>query len=257
MVTAMDIRIHDVSSGIPLEDNSVDAIVTSPPYFGQRAYGEDPNEIGRGDSMEDYLYSLQETMRECQRILKPTGLLWLNIWDTASGSGGAGGDYNAGGTKEGRRKWKQGETGLPNMTWCNVHGRLVNRMLADGWLLRAEIIWDKKLERREDLKHVRRVRPAHEMIYCFAKDKGYRWDHEALAETGTVWHFAPSSAKGRGPAPFPYELVERCLRPSGIQRGDVVVDPFAGSGTTLVVAEEFFGATAIGFDLYQPEDDDA
>jgi len=195
-------------------------------------------------------------MSECQRVLKPTGLLWLNIWDTASGSGGAGGDYNAGGTKEGRNKWKQGETGLPNMTWCNVHGRLVNRMLTEGWLLRAEIIWDKKIERREALSHIRRTRPAHEMIYAFAKDRSYRWDHEALVETGSVWHFAPSSGKGRGPAPFPYELPERCLRASGIQPGDTVVDPFAGSGTTLIVAEEMLDATAIGFDLYAPESED-
>ena len=51
-------------------------------------------------------------------------------------------------------------------------------------------------------------------------------------------------------------MVERCLRPSGVVPGDVVVDPFAGSGTTMVVAEEFFSATGIGFDLYAPESDD-
>jgi DNA modification methylase len=252
----MDLRIHNVAEGIPLDDESVDVVVTSPPYFGLRAYGDNEDEIGQAEPLPDYLDRIESVMEECRRILKPSGLLWLNIGDTASGSGGAGGDYNSGGSKAGRNKWRQGETGLPPMTWCNIPARVSTRMIGNGWLLRSEIIWDKRIERREDLNHIRRVRPAHEMIYCFAKTKKYRWDPEGLTETGSVWHFPPSSGAGRGPAPFPYELVERCLRPSGIGSGDVVVDPFAGSGTSLTVAEEFFGAKAIGFDLYAPESDD-
>jgi DNA modification methylase len=194
-------------------------------------------------------------MSECYRILKPSGLMWLNIGDTASKSGGAGGDYNAGGTKDGSSKWKQGDTGLPPMTWCNIPARVTTRMIGKGWLLRSEIVWDKGIERREDLNHIRRLRPSHEMIYCFAKHRKYRWDANQLNETGTVWHFAPSSGKGRGPAPFPYALVERCLAPSGITKGDVVVDPFAGSGTTLAVAE-MHEAVGIGFDLYVTPDEE-
>lgn len=249
----MDIRIHNVRNGLPLDDCSVDAIVTSPPYWGLRSYGDDDEEIGRsGTPLALYLDDLQATMMECHRVLKPTGLLWLNIGDSASKSGGAGGDYNAGGSRQDRPKWKQGESGLPKMTWCNVPARVSTNMIDAGWLLRSEIVWEKGIERREDLNHVRRVRPSHEMIYCFAKTRDYRWDHAALKETGSVWHFAPSSGKGRGPAPFPEELVERCLAPSMIGAGDVVLDPFCGAATTLRVAEGF-GATAIGFDLYEPE----
>jgi site-specific DNA-methyltransferase (cytosine-N4-specific) len=245
----MGIQILDVTKGFPLGDDSVDVIVTSPPYWSLRCYGDSASEIGKNQTIEQYLASLLGVFDECKRVLKPSGLLWMNIWDTASGSGGAGGDYNFGGPKAGQRRWRQTNSGLPAMSWCNIHGRLVSGMIENGWLLRSEIIWDKGIERREALQHIRRPRPAHEMIYCFAKNRNYRWDPNGLKETGTVWHFPPSSAKGRGPAPFPHELVERCLAPSGTQPGDVVLDPFAGVGTVGEVAEKF-GAKFIGYDLY-------
>ena len=251
----MDIRICDTTKGIPLDDDSVDVIVTSPPYFALRSYGDDETELGRpGSSLDSYLEGLMSTMAECQRILKPTGLLWLNIGDTASGSGGAGGDYNTGGSRSGRPKWRQGETGVPKMSWCSVPSSVAALMVSEQkWLLRSEIVWDKGIERREDLSHVRRPRPAHEMIYMFAKSRDYKWNPDGLVETGTVWHFSPSAGKGKGPAPFPEELVERCLGPCGLLAGDLVADPFCGAGTSLRVAERM-NYKAIGFDLYLPQE---
>lgn len=69
-----------------------------------------------------------------------------------------------------------------------------------------------------------------------------------LDEIGDVWHFSPVRGKYRGPAPYPDELVERCLRPSTLPR-DLVLDPFAGSGTTLRVATRM-GRIPVGLDLY-------
>lgn len=254
---------------------------TSPPYWGQRAYGEDEAELGAsGQSRKEYLGNLVIGFRHLREHMDPRALLWVNIADTASKSGGAGGDYNAGGEKEGKPRWKQGDSDLPAMTWCNIPGTFADLMIIDGWLLRSEIVWDKGQERREALPHVRRVRPAHEKIFCFAQQRKYRWDHTGLEETGSVWHFADSAEDealldqqavwsfppgGEGPkhlAPFPSELPRRCIRASGsvdLETGEPVpmddglpalwVDPYAGSGTTLRVAEEM-GLDAIGLDLY-------
>jgi len=183
-----------------------------------------------------------------RRVLADDGLLFVNLGDTASGSGGSGGDYNAGGSKDGRPTWRQGESGLPQLTWCNVPGTFANMMVDDGWLLRAEIVWDKGKERRESLAHARRPRPSHEIILMFAQQRKYRFFHEGMAETGTVWHFAPSSQGGKGQAPFPDELPRRCIECS-TEPGDSVFDPFAGSGTTVRVAHEM-GRKGFGTDLY-------
>lgn len=238
----------DSTRPLPLLPGSVDAVVTSPPYFGLRRYGDSDSELGSDEDLPTYLDRLVSAFNECRYVMSDRGLLMVNIADTASKSGGAGGDYNRGGSKEGRRRWCQGETYLPPMTWCNVGGKLVEAMLADGWLLRSEIVWDKGVERAEALPHVRRVRPAHEMIYLFSQHRDYRFNHEALAETGSVWHFSPSARGGKGPAPFPDELAARCIACT-TWPGDTVLDPFAGSGTTVSVAERM-GRRGVGIDIY-------
>jgi len=243
----MKIWAGDAKQGLPWADGSVQAMVTSPPYWGLRAYGDDAAEVGR-ESREEYLTNLVTVLRHCGRALDPEGVLWLNIGDTASGSGGAGGDYNRGGSKDGKPKWKQGESGLPAMTWCNVPGSIIDMLLADGWLLRATIVWDKGVERAEALRHVRRPRPQHEFIFMLARTTKYRFYPEGLVETGTVWRFPPESSGRKGQAPFPDELVRRCLMCSTLP-GMVVADPFAGSGTTPRVAEAL-GRIGYGMELY-------
>ena len=236
------------SKRIPLADGSVDCVVSSPPYWGLRAYGDSDAELGRGDSLASFVAGLVDVARECRRVLRPDGTMWWNLGDTASGSGGSGGDYNAGGSKDGRRKWKQGESGMARGTWCGVPNLVADALRADGWLVRCEIVWDKGQERRESLSHVRRPRPAHEMVFMLAPAMGYRFWTERLTETGSVWHFPPSSGSGNGDAPFPDELPTRCIAPA-TEPGDLVLDPFAGSGTTLRAAEAI-GRRALGLDLY-------
>jgi DNA modification methylase len=238
--------------GLPFPDGMFHCAITSPPYWGLRSYGDDEGELGRsGQSLDEYLSELVTICAEVRRCLADDGLFFLNVGDTASGSGGAGGDYNDGGSKEDRPKWKQGDSGLPPRTWCNVPGQLALRLVEDGWLLRSEIVWDKGRERRESLAHVKRPRPAHEMIYMLAKQTPYRFFPDELTETGTVWHFPPESSGKKGQAPFPDELPRRCIE-IATEPGDWVLDPFAGSGTTNRVAETM-GRKAIGVDLYAEE----
>jgi len=244
----MSLLIRGDNRHLPLATGAVDAVVTSPGYWGQRAYGPHAGEIGRRSLAE---YVAEETLawsREVGRVLRPDGLFWLNISDTRSNSGGAGGDYNAGGTKEGQPRYRQGKAGLPGHQACLVPERVVLGLQNDGWYVVSKIIWDKQQCRQEDLRHVRRPLVAHEIIYVLAKSPKYRFFHDRLEENGDVWHFSPQRGKRVGPAPFPDDLPRRAILAS-TEPGEVVLDPSVGSGTTCRVAENL-GRRAVGVDLY-------
>lgn len=231
---------------IPLKSASIHTIVTSPPYFGLRSYGDDTREMGRAD-VTDYLNDLRLCAVEWHRLLDDGGVLWLNVGDTAAGSGGAGGDYNRNGNKDGKPKWKQGKTDRLPMQWLNMPHRVVEVFVECGWLYRSCITWDKGRLRPEDLRHARRPGVSSEFIVMLAKTRNHRFNADALVERGNVWHFPP--ARGRNHlAPFPMELPARCI-PLTTTVGQTVLDPFAGSGTTIEVAEGL-GRYGVGCDLY-------
>ena len=76
------------SRQIPIPDESVDCVVTSPPYYGLRDYGIN-GQIGLEESPEEYANTMVEVFREVWRVLKPTGTVWLNLGDSYSSQGGA------------------------------------------------------------------------------------------------------------------------------------------------------------------------
>ena len=80
-----------------------------------------------------------------------------------------------------------------------------------------------------------------------------KWYPSALTETGSVWHFPPGGSGDPHLAPFPDELARRCILPTTLP-GDVVFDPFAGSGTVPRVAHQL-GRRGIGLELYHERDD--
>jgi site-specific DNA-methyltransferase (adenine-specific) len=233
---------------LPLSDQSVHCVVTSPPYWGLRRYGGDDREIGTR-SLKHYVEDeIPAIAAEIGRVLRDDGLFWLNIGDTAAGSGGSGGDYNKGGSKHGKPKWRQGESGLTGGQWCLVPERIMLSLQDHGWLIRKVIIWNKGRMRPEDLRHVRRPLIQHEVIIMMAKRRGHRFYPEKLVEKGDIWTFPPAK-EGRGHyAPFPKELPARCILASTLP-GDVVLDPFVGSGSTLRACEEL-DRLGIAADLY-------
>lgn len=236
-----------------VQPGSVQCCVTSPPYLKQRRYGDDPREGGHQSSLLAYIDWLADILDNVAEALRPDGLLWLNIGDKANGSGGAGGDWGSGTKPGGPGKFN--DTRWPTQSFLDVPGAITAELLHRGWRLRMPIVWDKGRQAPEDLRHVRRPRWQHEMILLFATPGRTRprFYPQRLTETGSVWHFPPG---GNGPthlAPFPDELARRCILPSTLP-GDLVLDPFAGSGTTLRVAEQH-GRRAIGLDLYAPISD--
>jgi DNA modification methylase len=130
---------------------SVHCIVTSPPYFNQRDYGHD-GQIGLEGTVEEYVAKMTDVLRECRRVLRDDGTLWLNVGDS----------YGSG---------KQ----LLGVPW-----RLAFAAQADGWLLRQDIIWHKASPMPESVTD--RCTKAHEYVFILAKSPTYFFDAEAIKE---------------------------------------------------------------------------
>lgn len=231
---------------LPLADASVQCVATSPPYFGQRRYGDDGRELGTG-SLAAYLDALVAVGAELHRVLADDGVVFLNLADTRAGSGGAGGDWRAG--KRGTaRRWRPGPTGLPRGDACLVPQRVALAFQAElGFRVRSWITWDKTQCRPEDLVRARRPGESAETILLLTKAGPYRFAADRLAERGNVWHVPPARG-GRHLAPWPEALVERMVL-AGSEPGEVVLDPFSGSHTTARVADRL-GRVGVGVELY-------
>lgn len=237
-----------------LETGSVQQVVTSPPYFGQRKYGDAPAEIGWG-SIDTYLEQMGVVLDELHRVTDTDATAWFVIGDKRAGSGGAGGDHRKTGSKN----------------WIPSYGKPLYGDLAAGqammvpflfaqmaqqrdWLVRSLIVWDKSPNvKPEDPKHINRPMFSHELIIVLAKHTKHRWHHQRLVEKGDVWHVKPHRGSGaaRHYAPYPAALPERAILAAS-ERGDVILDPFAGSGTTQNVAADLH-RKGLGIELYDPE----
>lgn len=239
--------------------NSAHCCVTSPPYWGQRRYTEDEAEHGIG-SLDQWVGEVATTFDLVRDVLVPDALCWVVIADTAVGSGGAGGDYNDGGSKAGATKWKQGDAGkIPKGSLAGAPFLLEAEMLRRGWLLRSRIVWAKGTPgkpqlSREKAAHVRRPKRAHEYVLMFAQSMDYVFRHDYEGETGADVWYGPSASNDKldgfaAKAPFPEWLVTKCLMQSMLmQSGETVLDPYAGACTTGKVAERL-GLDWIGVDI--------
>lgn len=232
-----------------MSDESVDCVVTSPPYWGHRDYGA-IGQIGIEATPEQYIKRLVGVFSEVRRILKADGTLWLNLGD---------------------RHHNKQVLGAP---WRVAFG-----MQADGWLFRSDIIWHKPSVMPESVTD--RPTKAHEYLFLFTKTFDYFWDQEAVREPTksldpsessyrpnsvaiasqgrkefsnkhemsarayneagrnirTVWTIAPQPYHDAHYAVMPSVLVGRCIT-AGCRPGGTVLDPFGGSGTTALSARK-------------------
>jgi DNA modification methylase len=181
-----------------LPEASVHTVCTSPPYWGLRDYGTGDAQIGLEDTMETYVESLVEVFREIKRVLRDDGTVWLNLGDSYNGSGGAGGDYGAGGIREGQPKYKgRREQNLKPKDLAGIPWRVALALQADGWYLRQDIIWHKPNPMPESAQD--RCTKAHE--YVFLLTKSARYAFEQLREpsvTGERFHGGYDAVMGDG-----------------------------------------------------------
>jgi site-specific DNA-methyltransferase (adenine-specific) len=236
-----------------LAPDSVQTCITSPPYFGLRDYGHD-GQIGREETPDEYVARLVEVFREVHRVLRKDGTLWLNLGDSYAANGGSHGGrqdnqrgvgakrtHDAGGADSGRRR---APVGLKAKDLIGIPWRVAFALQADGWFLRQDIIWHKPNPMPESVRD--RCTKAHEYLFLLSKEPRYYFDAASMQENGStsgrrnrrsVWTIQTRPFKGAHFATFPPALVRPCIL-AGSRPGDIVLDPFGGSGTTAAVAIE-------------------
>jgi len=227
-----------------LPDETVNCCVTSPPYYGLRDYLH-PDQIGLEQSEEQYISNQIDVFNQVFRVLKKDGTLWLNMGDS----------YGE-------------DKSLKGMPW-----KLAFALKESGWILRQDLIWHKPNPMPESVTD--RCVKSHEYLFLFSKYKKYYFDHLSIRElskgrpsgnkqrkdsTERSSHFRPNSQassipwqpterrnkrsvwsvparpfKGKHFSTFPPALIEPCIL-AGAPKNGVVLDPFAGTGTTGAVA---------------------
>lgn len=236
-----------------LPDESIDCIVTSPPYFWLRDY-EVESQIGLEESVAEYIAAITSVMDEAYRLLSKTGVLFLNLGDTYySGKGKSHGkDPKSSKRRFGLRAVDRSgglDIGIQPKSMIGIPWRAAIEMTQRRWVLRSSIIWHRMHCLPEAVQD--RPRRSYEHVFMFAKSRRYYFNREPLVseDVEDMWTIAarPVPTNGISTAPFPDELVERCLA-IGCPPNGRVLDPFAGSGTTLRVAVKR-GCAAVGVDL--------
>lgn len=209
-----------------IPDASIHLMVTSPPYNASKDYDNDLN-------LEEYLSVLKRVWQETYRVLVPGGRACINI------------------------------ANLGRKPYIPLHAFILDQMLEIGYLMRGEIIWNKASSAspstawgswQSAANPV--LRDIHEYILVFSKDTFRRPPNgkestisrdQFLEWTKSVWNFPAIPARKIGhPAPFPEELPHRLIQLFTFQ-GEVVLDPFAGSGTTCLAAVHD-GRHYVGYD---------
>ena len=172
-----------------LDSKSVQCVVTSPPYFGLRNYGND-KQIGLEETVEDYVSSLVEVFSEIWRVLRDDGIVWLNLGDSYAGGGGANGipaDWESISTtnldkypKHNDPKKDYKKLGFKKKDLIGVPWRVAFALQDWGWYLRQDIIWHKPNPMPESVTD--RCTKSHEYLFLLSKSPRYFYDAEAVRE---------------------------------------------------------------------------
>lgn len=237
----------DVLESLPR--STFQTCITSPPYWGLRDY-HIAGQIGLENSIDAYITALVAVFREVRRSLRDDGTLWLNIGDSYTSGGRT---WRAPDKKNvGRAMNVRPPTpkGLKPKDLVGIPWRLAFALQQDGWYLRADIIWNKPNCQPESVKD--RPTRSHEYLFLFSKNERYRYDSSALRGPNdrnlrTVWDINTQALRESHFATFPPSLIQPCMTLS-TREGDLVLDPFIGSGTTGVVALEM-GRRFVGVEL--------
>ena len=233
--------------------DSVRTVVTSPPYWSLRDYEVD-RQIGRDDSLDDYVAGIVDTFAKVRRVLTGDGTVWLNVGDSYT-SGNRG--YRAPDRKNRARAMAmrpRTPDGLKPKDLIGVPWRLAFALQRDGWWLRSEVVWCKPNAHPESVRD--RPTKAHETVFLLSKNQDYYYDEDAVRGPNgrrlrTTWDIRTEprrcGALDSHPAVMPAALARRCIEMTS-REGDAVLDPYAGSGTTLLAARDL-GRRWVGVEL--------
>jgi site-specific DNA-methyltransferase (adenine-specific) len=240
---------HDILRALP--DGIAQTVVTSPPYWSLRDYGID-GQLGLEASVHDFVAALAELFDDVRRVLSPDGTLWLNIGDSYT-SGNRG--WRAPDRKNVARAMQTRPPtpdGLKPKDLIGVPWRLAFALQERGWYLRSDLVWNKPNAQPESVSD--RPTRSHEYLFLLSASQKYRYDVDAVRGPNdrrlrSVWDLntQPSREASGHFATFPERLAERCIRIAS-QPGDLVLDPFVGSGTTAVAASRL-GRRFLGLEL--------
>ena len=245
----------DANQGLDLfPDESVQTVVTSPPYWSLRDYDVE-EQIGRDDDLVDYVESIVQTFEKMKRVVRHDGTVWLNVGDSYTSGNRR---YRAPDRKNRVRAMSvrpPTPRGLKPKDLIGVPWRLAFALQDAGWWLRSEVIWHKPNAHPESVQD--RPTKAHETVFLLSKNKDYYYDVDAIRgpngrQLRTTWDIPTEPRKQVNgeldhPAVMPMALARRCVEITS-RPGDVVLDPYAGSGTTLVAASDL-GRTWFGVEL--------
>ncbi|HEX5759579.1 MAG TPA: site-specific DNA-methyltransferase [Thermoanaerobaculia bacterium] len=263
-----------------VDSATIDLVLTSPPYWGLRSYGLDHNDdilsqwealgcsrsrvppwdwykkqggvLGLEPFPDWYIAHLVEFFGRARRVLKPTGNLWVNLGDTYFARWSSIRDNGRQGIRDGRERRRTPSGGyLHDKQLLLIPARFAIAMQDAGWILRNDLIWAKPhpLPRPES----DRLRLSHEHWFHFVLRRrsgrpSYYYDLEQCEAHAMDVIKHPTSNGGSGhTATFPMELIERRILSSS-PRGGIVLDPFCGTGVTVVTAMKL-GREGVGFEL--------
>ncbi|MGH6816292.1 MAG: DNA-methyltransferase, partial [Hyphomicrobiaceae bacterium] len=237
---------------------SVNCIVTSPPFYGQRDYEVD-RQIGLENHPAEFIARLAGVFEKCRSVLAAAGSLWINIGDTYwSGKG----EHKSGETKQTARRFGlrpqdrkgDGKWCVPKQLLLIPH-RLAIAMQDRGWVVRNDNVWVKPNPIPDQVRD--RCSISHEYVFHFVKERWYYFDKERVGRvrhSGSIlppldtWEIPPVRGQRIGhKARFSEDLVRIPILTTTPPDG-VVLDPFAGSGTSLVFARKY-GFRCIGIDI--------
>lgn len=226
-----------------IASESVQCVVTSPPYWGLRDYGLE-GQIGLEETLNQFLDKLVLVFDEVKRVLKKDGTLWLNIGDGYT-SGNRG--WRAPDKKNPARamnKRPNTPKGLKPKDLIGIPWRLAFALQENGWYLRSDIVWHKPNAMPESVKD--RPGRSHEYLFLLSKSEKYlyNWkESREITEKGllrnrrSVWNINTKPFVGAHFATFPSELIRPCIL-SSTNANDIILDPFFGSGTVGLVCQE-------------------